>query len=136
MKYLIIILTLIASAMAQAEIAVIVSSDSPITAADVKALERVYLGKANQIDGKDVEVINQGDGEAVTTEFNRVVLNKSNSQVKAYWSKLVFTGKGSPPNTVNNDAEVIAAVKADPRLVGYIDSAAVTPDVKVVATLK
>ena len=61
------------------------------------------------------------------------MLNKSGSQLKSYWSKLVFTGKGTPPKVVANDAEVISLISANPNLIGYIDAAAVTGTVKVIA---
>jgi hypothetical protein len=46
---------------------------------------------------------------------------------------LVFTGKGTPPKVVANDAEVISLISANPNLIGYIDATAVTGTVKVIA---
>jgi len=60
--------------------------------------------------------------------------NKSNSQFKSYWSKLAFTGKGTPPTEVANSAEMINAIKSDAASIGFVDSSAVTGDVKVIAT--
>ncbi len=122
------------SATSLAEIAVIVSKDSTITAADVGELERVYLGKSKALSGTEVVPINQNTKSSTSDTFNRAVLNKSSSQVKAYWSKLVFTGKGTPPKEFDNDAAVIAEVSANPNTVGYIDAASVTDAVKVLAT--
>ncbi len=127
-----LVLGLLISVPSYAEVAVIVHKDSPLTSVDVKDIERVYLGKSKSIGDVSVEPINQENAD----EFNRVVLNKSSSQVKAYWSKLLFTGKGNPPKTVNDNASVIAEVSGNPNIIGYIDSSAVTDAVKVIATLK
>ena len=65
--------------------------------------------------------------------FYAKALEKSDSQLKAYWSKLIFTGKGTKPDSVKNDVAVIELVSKNPNIIGYIDSASVGPGVKVVA---
>lgn len=131
-KALLVAATLFAS-VAQAEIAVVVH---PSNAANLDAsnLSRIFLGKMKSFPGGVQALpLNQAEGNAVTSEFNSKVLKKSGSQLKAYWSKLVFTGKGTPPKAVGSDAEVISLVSTNPNLIGYVDASAVTADVKVVA---
>ncbi|MFT6529489.1 MAG: ABC-type phosphate transport system substrate-binding protein [Psychrosphaera sp.] len=123
----------LASVAAQAEIAVVVH---PSNASDIdsSALSRIFLGKSKSFSSGDQAVpINQEESNSATDEFNSKVLKKSGSQLKAYWSKLVFTGKGTPPKAVSNDAEVISLVSTNPNLIGYVDAASVTGDVKVIA---
>jgi ABC-type phosphate transport system substrate-binding protein len=121
------------SVFAQAEIAVVVHP-SNASAIDSSAISRIFLGKLKSFDGGGQAVpINQESSTGATDEFNSKVLNKSGSQLKSYWSKLVFTGKGTPPKVVANDAEVISLISANPNLIGYIDAAAVTGTVKVIA---
>jgi len=121
------------SVFAQAEIAVVVHP-SNASAIDSSAISRIFLGKLKSFDGGGQAVpINQESSTSATDEFNSKVLNKSGSQLKSYWSKLVFTGKGTPPKVVANDAEVISLISANPNLIGYIDAAAVTGTVKVIA---
>lgn len=134
MKTLILIFTLIFSASAFSGVAVIVhpSNSSSI---ENKQISRIFLGKMKSFPGGgQVLPINQSEGSAARSIFEKTVLKKSASQMKAYWSKLVFTGKGTPPKEVDNDAQVIDLVKSNPNLIGYIDESAVTPDVKVIAT--
>ena len=101
---------------------------------DESAISRIFLGKAKSFpDGGQAVPINLEDGSAGSEVFNEKVLNKSASQLKAYWSKLVFTGKGTPPKTVNNDAEMIALISANPNMIGFIEGAG-DGSVKVVAT--
>jgi hypothetical protein len=61
-------------------------------------------------------------------------VGKSSSQLNAYWSKLVFTGKGTPPEKLTTDQAVIDFVAANGNAIGYVDSAKVTDKVKVIAT--
>ncbi|MFC7002694.1 hypothetical protein ACFQMB_15380 [Pseudobowmanella zhangzhouensis] len=77
--------------------------------------------------------INQEDSQSATDEFNNKVLGKSSTQLKAYWSKLVFTGKGTPPKEATNDAQVLELIANNPNMIGYLDASALSADVKVVA---
>lgn len=126
------ILTL-CSTTAFAEVAVIVNSANSNTI-DQQEIQRIYLGKSKSFaDGSKVNPVNQ-NVNTVTDEFNEKVLGRSSSQLNAYWSKLVFTGKGTPPNKLDNDQAVIDFVTANSDAIGYIDSAKVTDAVKVIGT--
>lgn len=124
---------ILATTYANADIAIVVGSQSSISTTESAEIGRLYLGKTKSIGGANATAVNQGG--TLGDEFNKTVLNKSSSQVKAYWSKLVFTGKGTPPKELGSDADVISAVASDPNTVGYIDAAAVTDQVKVLLTL-
>lgn len=86
---------------------------------DEKSISRIFLGKAKSFPGGGQAVpITLEDATADT--FSKKVLNKSPVQLKAYWSKLLFTGKGQPPRVVKNDAEMIELVAANPNMIGFI----------------
>lgn len=117
-----------------AEVAVIVHPSISDTASN-KDISRIFLGKSKSLPGgQKVKPISLSEGNAARDEFNEKVLRKSDSQLKSYWSKLVFTGKGQPPKELASDADVVAAVSADPGTIGYVSSASVTDGVKVLAT--
>ncbi len=129
MKLCLSVLALVATGVL-AEGAVIVHPSNTNTM-DVEAASRLFLGKAKSFaDGSIAVPISQSDN-AMTEEFNGKVLGKNSSQLKAYWSQLVFTGKGTPPKEVSNDAEVIKLVAENPSFIGYVSSGAVTGSVKV-----
>ena len=118
----------------QAEISVIVN---PANANAVSAddLNRLFLGRASSFaDGSKATPLNLAEGQVSRDEFDSKVLNRSSAQLKAYWSKLVFTGKGTPPKELADDAAVKAAVAADASAIGYISSGSVDGSVKVVAS--
>ncbi|MCG8537807.1 MAG: phosphate ABC transporter substrate-binding protein, partial [Pseudomonadales bacterium] len=62
------------------------------------------------------------------------VIDKTPSQLNAYWSRLIFTGKGAPPKQYFDDAEIIEVILEDDEAVGYIDSSSVTEGLKVIFT--
>ena len=118
----------------QADIAVIVNpANANVVSAD--DLNRLFLGRASSFaDGTKATPLNLSEGQVARDEFDSKVLNRSSAQLKAYWSKLVFTGKGTPPKEMADDAAVKAAVAADPNAIGYISSGSVDGTVKVVTT--
>jgi hypothetical protein len=97
-------------------------------AIDQDEIKKIYLGKSKSFaDGVKVNPVNQ-NGNSIADEFNDKVVGKSSSQLNAYWSKLVFTGKGTPPEKLDNDQAVIDFVSSNADAIGYIDSS------KVIAT--
>jgi ABC-type phosphate transport system substrate-binding protein len=119
-----------------AEVSVIVHPSSTMSAMSEDDIARLFLGKAKNFPGGGQAVpINQDDGSAARDSFNEKVCKKKSSQYKAYWSQLVFTGKGTPPKDAGDDAAVKALIAANPSMIGYIDSSAVDASVKVVYKL-
>jgi ABC-type phosphate transport system substrate-binding protein len=124
------------SMQASAEISVVVHPSSSVQALSADEVSRLFLGKAKSFPGGAQAVpVNQDEGNPARAKFNETVCKKNASQYKAYWSQLVFTGKGTPPKDAGDDAAVKALVAANPNMVGYIDSASVDASVKVVFKL-
>lgn len=116
-----------------AETAVIVSASNANTSIDKNTISKIFLGKSKSFpDGSQAIPIDQSDGSAVKDAFNSTLLGKSASQLKSYWSRLIFTGKGTPPKQSGTDAEVKSLVASNPNMIGYIDSSQVDASVKVV----
>ena len=59
------------------------------------------------------------------------MVKKDAAQLNAYWSRLIFTGKGEPPKKVADNTDVLALVAANPNIIGYVDASAVNSTVKV-----
>ena len=117
-----------------ADVAVIVNTGNTSTISD-SDISRLFLGKLKAFPGGGKATpANLKFGSATRNEFEEKVLNKSSSQIKAYWSKQVFSGKGKPPKEVGSDKEVISLVSSDPTAIAYVDAASVDSSVKVVKT--
>ena len=122
---------LVAAAMpASAEIVVIVNKDNPASRMFSEQASQFFLGKSAMFTPVD-----QAEGSKIRADFYQKVAEKDPAQVKAIWSKLVFTGKATPPKEFKSNAEVKKAVADDPKAIGYIDKSAVDDSVKVILTL-
>lgn len=121
------------SFFSSAEVVVVVhpSNDAALSKQSVK---RIFLGKEKKFsNGKGVLPINQVTASPTRGSFDTDTLGRSSTQIAAYWSKLVFTGKGIPPKEVDNDAAVVALVADNQDAIGYVDSASVSDAVKVIS---
>lgn len=124
------------SSICFAEVAVIVHPSAGFDSLTEDDVSRLFLGKSKSFpSGGQAVPVNQNEGSAARDKFNEAVCKKNASQYKAYWSQLVFTGKGTPPKDAGDDAAVKALVAANPNMIGYVDASAVDASVKVVFKL-
>ncbi|MBI3284415.1 MAG: hypothetical protein HYZ65_06115 [Burkholderiales bacterium] len=133
LKNLLLAATLSASAapLLAGDIAIIVNPKNPATAMTSAQASQFFLGKSAMFTPVD-----QAESAPIRAEFYKKATDKDLSEVKAIWSKLVFTGKGTAPKELHSNADVKKAVAADPGAIGYIDKSAVDATVKVVTTLQ
>ncbi len=119
----------LAAAAANAEVVVIVSAKNTASTMTADEIANIYLGKSTAMKPVD-------NATPVRAQFYTKVAGKDEAQVKAIWSKLVFTGKATPPKEMASSADVVKAVAADSNAIGYVDKTAVDGTVKVVYEVK
>lgn len=135
MKALITLCCLVLIGSTQAGI-VIIGHPSNSNTINVAELQRLYTGKTSSFANGDAVVpLNLSDANPLRASFDENALGRSSSQIKAYWSKLVFTGKGTPPKEVDSEAEIIKLVSSNPNILGYVSSSADVSGVKVLLNI-
>jgi len=123
---------LTAAGWAHADAVVVVSAKCPASTLTKEQSSDIFLGKATTFpDGGTVTPLDQPESSPLREEFYSKVTGKSAAQAKSYWSKLSFTGKGTPPKEGQGSADIKKQVADNPRLVGYIEKAVVDGSVKV-----
>jgi len=121
------------TANTRAEVVVIVSAKSRVTSLTAQQTARIFLGKTSEFpDDSDAVPYDQREGSDIRNEFYAKVVHKNPSQVSAYWAKIIFTGDGRPPETLDGDAEVRRTVARNPNAIGYIDKKSVNKTVRVI----
>ena len=127
----------IASTFSFADIAVVVHPDNAISTITDTDLSRIFLGKTDSFPDKSkVTPIDQKEGNPLREAFYSTVTKKDLTQLNAYWSRLIFTGKGTPPKMVRDDKKVKSLISKNADHIGYIDAANVDESVKVIFTVK
>ncbi|PTT87529.1 hypothetical protein DBR42_11460 [Pelomonas sp. HMWF004] len=123
-------------AASQAQVAVVVNPKSPLASMTADQVAGVFLGKTATLpSGAAAAPADQAEGSALREHFYTKVAGKQSAQVKAAWSRLVFSGKGTPPKELSSSAEVKKFVAANPDAIGYIEKSAVDGSIKAVLTV-
>jgi ABC-type phosphate transport system substrate-binding protein len=120
-------------AVCRADIVAVVSSKSAITTLSKSQVADIFLGKVSRFpNGAQAVPIDQVEGSAARDEFYIKVAGKSPAQLTAYWSRMIFTGRGEPPKAVSNSIEVKKRVTENAAAIGYIEAKLVDDSLRVV----
>jgi hypothetical protein len=124
---------LVASSQVSADVVAVVSSKSAVTTLSKSQVLDIFLGKSARFpDGSQAVPIDQSEGMIVRDEFYTKLAGKSAAQMKAYWSKIIFTGRGQPPKALPNGADVKKQLLENPNAIGYMDEKMVDASLRVV----
>ncbi|CAD2225261.1 conserved exported hypothetical protein [Pseudoalteromonas sp. 3J6] len=130
--FVVLSLTMATPSKAALSIVVNKSNTSDLSEGQVK---NIFMGKLGQFsDGTEAVPVLFEAGQDTRAQFDDAVLKRSTSQVDAVWSKLIFTGRRTPPVQVKDASEVLKEISANPKAIGYLNNADVTDSVRVVAT--
>jgi ABC-type phosphate transport system substrate-binding protein len=122
----------LSSGTATADVVAVVSSRSPLTELSKNQVVDIFLGRVSHFpDGEQALPIDQAEGSAARDEFYAKFAGKSAAQIKAHWAKIIFTGRGQPPEEVPNSIEVKKSVIKKPHAIGYIEKNMVDSSVRV-----
>ena len=127
-----------APALAAAQdVVAVVSARSPVTSLSAAQVADIFLGKSTRFpDGTRAVPIDQPEDSPVRQKFYAEFTGKSPAQVKAHWSKIIFTGRGQPPKQVPNAVEARKVIAENPNAIGYLDEKLVDSSVRVLASAR
>lgn len=114
-------------------VVVVVSVDSPMTEISRLHLADLYLGRTSHFpSGDPARPIDQETRSEARTDFYQRYLGRSLAEIKAHWSRLIFTGRGRPPMDAPSGEEVRRLVAENPAAIGYIERRLVDASVRIV----
>lgn len=115
------------------EVVVVISAESSVTEMSRLHLADLYLGRTSRFpNGEPAEPIDQEPGSPDREAFYETYLGRSPAEIKAHWSKIIFTGRGRPPKDAQGSEEIKELVANDPQAIGYIARDLVDDSVRVV----
>jgi len=116
------------------DVVAIVSARSPLNSLATHQAADIFLGKTSRFpDGTLAVPIDLSEDSPAREKFYVQLTGKSPAQMKAHWSKIIFTGRGQPPRQAGSNAEAKKAIADNPNAIGYIDANQVDASVKVLA---
>jgi ABC-type phosphate transport system substrate-binding protein len=127
-----ILFTLAAVSSSTAGVVIVVSVDSSVSSVSEDDVIKLFLGKKKELDGVKLVPTDQDVDSATRVEFYEKIVQKSETQLRSYWSRLIFTGKGQAPQVIGSDSDVKGMISSNPNMIGYIDESFVDSSIKVV----
>lgn len=117
-----------------ADIVVIANPNLSVSSLSSSELTNIYLGKTKFLSNGGAKIIpvDQRSGSMIREKFYSQLMNKTEAEVKIYWSRIIFTGQGYPPIQEEDDSAVLNAVSKNQNCLGYIDRSALNNSVKVI----
>lgn len=117
-------------------LAVIVSKKSNLNEITKKELSKIFLAKTKSLPTGEkaitVELINKKN----QTKFYKTISKKNEKQLKKYWAKLIFTGRGQPPKKIKTIKELILFVQDNENAISYIPFEERTNKIKIIMEIK
>lgn len=100
-------------------------------------LKQLFLDETTiVVNGVKLRPIDAPPGSDVRRDFYKIVAQRSNTQMKSYWARMVFTGKGVPPETSASELEVEKTVAQSEQKIGYLSHKPTDPNVQIVKILE
>jgi ABC-type phosphate transport system substrate-binding protein len=131
-KIIFVVLVMSLHLQALADTVVIVNAKSPVVSMTREEIAAIYLGRNNTFpNGERVLVLEQKDDSLIFLNFYQMTTGKTLSQVKAYWAKMVFAGRASPPKQYEVK-DIVKMVASNVNAIAYIDRAMLDSSVKVI----
>lgn len=118
---------------ASAEPVVVVNVASMVHQLSQDDVVNIFLGRYRSLPGGGTALpIDQPESSPLRAEFYRKLVNKNLNEINAYWSRLVFSGKTSPPQQASSAAEVVLFMARNPDGIAYVERDQVDKRMRIV----
>lgn len=105
-----------------ADVLIITNKDVPEDTLTQQEIRDIFLGKRVQWSDNSRIRFAALDSPQLHNMFLELYVRLSEPDWKTYWKRMVFTGRGLPPETVPTEADMIEFVSKTKGAVGYISS--------------
>ena len=133
---LIACLLLLQAGSAMAELVVIVNVRSGVALMTRSEVTNIFFGRYRQFfNGLEAQPVDLVDTHPDRARFYNGLVGKNLSDVNAYWSRQVFSGRMQPPLKLATPEDVLKWVASHPGGIGFIELAKADARVRVVHEL-
>ncbi len=110
--------------VAYGETVLVTAHNGPVAKLSRKEAEQLYLGHRTTLDdGTPVMLADLPTG-AERNHFYSSLTGKNPSQIRAHWSRQVFTGRALPPREAANLQQAQQWIAETPGMIGYLPDTA------------
>lgn len=121
---------------ARAEMVVVVNARCGVAAMTRNEVMNIFFGRNRQFfNGVEAQPVDMVDSHPDRERFYAGLVGKDLSEVNAYWSRQVFSGRMQPPPKVASPEEVLKWVISHPGGIGFVELSKADARVRVVYEL-
>lgn len=126
-------LALMPAGEALAELVVIVNARSGVAVMTRNEIVNIFFGRYREFfNGVEAQPVDLVDTHSDRARFYKGLVGKDLSDVNAYWSRQMFSGRMQPPVKVNTPDEILKWVASHPGGIGFVELAKADARVRVV----
>jgi hypothetical protein len=127
---------LMQSGAVHAQLVVVVNARSGVAAMSRNEVVNVFFGRTRQFfNGLEVQPVDMVDSHPDRARFYSGLVGKDLSEVNAYWSRQVFSGRQQPPLKAATPEDVLKQVVSQPGGIGFVELSRADARVRVVYEL-
>ena len=119
---------------ALSDIAIIIHPDNT-NQLSITKIRKIFLTKTKVFPDGTTAIPIQIENADMRKQFNRHVLNRSESSINSYWARMLFSSKAKPPAIYGNVEDIKRKVARSTTSIAYIDVKDVDNRIKVVAVI-
>jgi|APLak6261666328_1056055.scaffolds.fasta_scaffold08014_2 hypothetical protein len=124
------------AADARAELVVVVNARLGVAAMTRNEVVNIFFGRNRQFfNGAEAQPVDMTDAHPDRERFYAALVGKDLSEVNAYWSRQVFSGRMQPPPKAATAEEVLKWVVSHPGGIGFVELSKADARVRVVYEL-
>ena len=132
LKPLFILLLTLLMQSATAELVVVSGAKSGIDHLSRQDVVFLFMGRLRQLPtGVQALPLDLAVDSPERADFYRLLVNKEPAEIKAYWSRLVFSGGTRPPQVVDSREDLIRLLGSNPGAIAYMERSRIDPRVRV-----
>lgn len=118
---------------AMADVVVVANPRSGIDRLSRDEVINIFLGRFRQLpSGLSAQPVDLPATQPEKAIFYLWLVNKDLAEINAYWSRLIFSGRTTPPVQAKSTEDVIDFVAKTPGGIGYVERSKVDGRVKLV----
>lgn len=115
------------------ELLVIVNQQNPLEQISRQQLTDLFMGRAPYFPSGDPVVKLDAPGDSpLRRQFYQALVGMSEPEVNAYWARLMFSGRATPPMQVSSEQDILKLVENNPNAIGYITDGELNDEVKTI----
>ncbi len=120
-----------------ADISVVVNSSNKVKSLSRQQVVDLFMGRRVAFpDGSFVLPFDLPVDHKIRKQFYYEITGKTIPQINAYWARLIFSGRATPPRVVKNTEELLDAMKNNKNAIAYIDSSRINENMKLVLKIR